>query len=86
LSIKVFVEKPKSLSFAEAASIPVVYVTAWMLIVHSGGLQKGQTILIHNAGGGVGLAAIDIAKHIGAITIGTASAKKHGLDCYQTRW
>ncbi|KAI8850786.1 hypothetical protein BC829DRAFT_466064 [Chytridium lagenaria] len=57
-----------------------------MLLVHSGGLRKGQTLLIQNAGGGVGLAAIDIAKHIGAKIIGTASAKKHeflkqrGLD------
>ncbi|KAJ3328215.1 hypothetical protein HDU76_010369 [Blyttiomyces sp. JEL0837] len=79
-------EKPHSLSFEAAASIPVVYLTAWMLLVHSGGLRKGQTVLIQNAGGGVGLAAIDIAKHIGAITIGTASGKKHealkqrGLD------
>ncbi|KAJ3104971.1 hypothetical protein HDU97_008719 [Phlyctochytrium planicorne] len=72
-------EKPSKLSHVEAASIPVVYLTAWMLIVHSGGLRKGQTLLIQNAGGGVGLAAIDIAKHIGAKTIGTASGKKHAF-------
>ncbi|KAJ3116696.1 hypothetical protein HDU96_009047 [Phlyctochytrium bullatum] len=71
------VEKPSNLSFVDAASIPVVYLTAWMLIVHSGGLRKGQTLLIQNAGGGVGLAAIDIGRHIGATMIGTASAKKH---------
>ena len=51
-----------------------------------GGLKKDESILIHNAGGGVGLAALDIAKHIGAKTFGTASAGKHeflykrGLD------
>ncbi|KAJ3209327.1 hypothetical protein HDU67_006267 [Dinochytrium kinnereticum] len=73
------IEKPAGLSFVDAASIPVVYLTAWMLIVHSGGLRKNQTLLIQNAGGGVGLAAIDIAKHIGAKTIGTASAKKHAF-------
>jgi synaptic vesicle membrane protein VAT-1 len=78
--------KPKKLGFIEAASIPVVFLTAWMLIYVQGGLRKGQTILIQNAGGAVGLAAIDISKHIGAITIGTASARKHeflknrGLD------
>ncbi|KAJ3312016.1 hypothetical protein HDU76_002982 [Blyttiomyces sp. JEL0837] len=72
-------EKPEELSFVDAASVPLVYLTAWMTLVHTGGLRKGQSILIHNAGGGVGLAALDIAKHIGAITIGTASAKKHEL-------
>ncbi|KAI9334877.1 alcohol dehydrogenase zinc-binding domain protein [Obelidium mucronatum] len=80
------IEKPDSVSFIEAASLPVVYLTAWMLLVHMGSLQRGQTLLIQNAGGGVGLAAIDIARHIGAKTIGTASKGKHeflktrGLD------
>jgi NADPH:quinone reductase-like Zn-dependent oxidoreductase len=69
--------KPKNLSFVDAASIPVVFLTAWMLIYVQGGLRQGQTILIQNAGGAVGLAAIDIAKHIGAISIGTASGRKH---------
>jgi NADPH:quinone reductase-like Zn-dependent oxidoreductase len=51
-----------------------------------GGLRKGESVLIHNAGGGVGLAALDIAKNIGATTYGTASPSKHeflrvrGLD------
>src|SRR5260221_11000907 len=44
-----------------------------------GGLKKEESVLIHNAGGGVGLAALDIAKHIGAKTYGTASAGKHGF-------
>lgn len=78
--------KPDSLSFEEAAAIPVNYLTAWALLVTMGGLQKGEAVLIHNAGGGVGLAALDIARHIGARTFGTASAGKHeflkqrGLD------
>src|ERR1043166_3158448 len=78
--------KPEHLSFEEAAAIPVNYLTAWALIVTIGGLKKEEAILIHNAGGGVGLAALDIAKHIGAKTFGTASAGKHeflrarGLD------
>src|SRR5713226_588449 len=79
-------EKPEQLSFEQGAAIPVNYLTAWALLVTMGGLQKGEAVLIHNAGGGVGLAALDIAKHIGAKTLGTASAGKHeflkqrGLD------
>lgn len=79
-------DKPDSLSFEEAAAIPVNYLTAWALLVVMGGLRKDEAVLIHNAGGGVGLAALDIAKHIGAKTFGTASVSKHeflkqrGLD------
>ncbi len=70
-------EKPAKLSFEEAASIPVTYLTAWALLVGMGGLKKDESILIHNAGGGVGLAQLDIAMNIGATTYGTASARKH---------
>ena len=79
-------EKPDQLSFEQGAAIPVNYLTAWALLVTMGGLKKDEAVLIHNAGGGVGLAALDIAKHIGAMTYGTASASKHeflkprGLD------
>lgn len=71
--------KPERLSFEEAAAIPVNYLTAFQLLVVMGGLSKSESILIHNAGGGVGLAALEIARHIGATTIGTASAVKHDL-------
>lgn len=79
-------EKPERLSFEQGAAIPVNYLTAWALLVTMGGLKKEEAVLIHNAGGGVGLAALDIAKHIGARTYGTASVSKHeflkarGLD------
>lgn len=79
-------EKPANLSFEKAAAIPVNYLTAWALLITMGALKKDEAILIHNAGGGVGLAALDIAKHIGAKTFGTASGSKHdflrqrGLD------
>src|SRR5687768_10023516 len=79
-------EKPEALSFEQAAAIPVNYLTAYALLVVMGGLRKDEAILIHNAGGGVGLAALDIAKDIGARTYGTASPGKHqflrdrGLD------
>ncbi len=79
-------EKPDSLSFEQAAAVPVNYLTAYALLVAMGGLRKGESVLIHNAGGGVGLAALDIALKIGATTYGTASPGKHeflrtrGLD------
>jgi len=72
-------EKPEALSFEQGAAIPVNYLTAWALLVVMGGLKKDEAVLIHNAGGGVGLAALDIAKHIGAVTYGTASAGKHSF-------
>jgi len=65
------------LSFEGAAAIPVQYLTAWMMLVRLGNLQKGERILIHSAGGGVGLAAIQIARWRGAEIFGTASAGKH---------
>lgn len=70
-------EKPASLSHEQAAAIPVNYLTAWQLLVVMGALSADESVLIHNAGGGVGLAAIDIAAHIGATIYGTASAGKH---------
>jgi len=79
-------EKPEALSFEQAAAIPVNYLTAYALLVVMGGLRSSESVLIHNAGGGVGLAALDIARYIGATTYGTASPGKHeflrerGLD------
>lgn len=72
-------EKPAGLSHAEAASVPVAYVTAWQMLMIQGGLRAGDTLLIQNAGSGVGLAAIDIAQYVGARTIGTASSGKHSF-------
>ncbi len=71
--------KPASLSHEQAAAIPVNYLTAWQLLVVMGSLSVDETVLIHNAGGGVGLAAIDIGRHIGATLVGTASTSKHGF-------
>src|SRR6476619_7251920 len=72
-------EKPEQLTFEQAAAIPVNYLTAYALLVVMGSLHAGESVLIHNAGGGVGLAALDIAKQIGAQTFGTASPSKHKL-------
>ena len=72
-------EKPGDLSHEQAAAIPVNYLTAWQLLVVMGALHPSESVLIHNAGGGVGLAAIDIARHIGATIYGTASSAKHAF-------
>lgn len=72
-------EKPAALSHEQAAAIPVNYLTAWQLLVVMGALSPDESVLIHNAGGGVGLAAIDIASHIGATIYGTASSSKHAF-------
>jgi NADPH:quinone reductase-like Zn-dependent oxidoreductase len=70
-------ERPGTMSAEDGAAIPVNYLTAWQLIVVMGGLRKGETMLVHSAGGGVGIAATQIARHIGATVIGTASRSKH---------
>ena len=75
--------KPASLSHEQAAAIPVNYLTAWQLLVVMGSLKREEIVLIHNAGGGVGLAAIDIARHIGATIYGTAST---GGESRRHRW
>ncbi|MCI4679641.1 medium chain dehydrogenase/reductase family protein [Rhodoblastus acidophilus] len=69
--------RPHGMSVEEGAAIPVNYFTAWQLIVVMGALKPGETVLIHSIGGGVGIAATQIAKKIGARVIGTASAIKH---------
>jgi synaptic vesicle membrane protein VAT-1 len=70
--------RPAGMSALEGAAIPINYFTAWQLVVVMGGLKRNETVLIHSVGGGVGIAATQIAKHIGARVIGTASAAKHG--------
>jgi synaptic vesicle membrane protein VAT-1 len=71
--------KPASLSHELAAAIPVNYLTAWQLLVVMGSLKRDETVLVHNVGGGVGIAAIDIAGHIGATIYGTASSGRHAF-------
>lgn len=66
--------KPKNLSMEEAASIPLVGLTAWQVLVERAGLRKGQKVLIHAGSGGVGTFAIQLAKHLGATVATTASA------------
>src|SRR5689334_17791126 len=68
---------PDAISFEEGAAIPVNYATAWEAIVRAGNVQPGERVLIHSAGGGVGIAATQVAKRAGAEVWGTASAGKH---------
>jgi NADPH:quinone reductase-like Zn-dependent oxidoreductase len=65
--------KPKSLTMAEAASIPLVGLTAWQALIETANLQKGQKVLIHAGSGGVGTFAIQLAKHLGATVATTTS-------------
>ncbi|MGA2071211.1 MAG: zinc-binding dehydrogenase [Sedimentisphaerales bacterium] len=66
--------KPSHLSFDEAAALPLAYVTAWRMLMTRGGLKAGQTLLIHGIGGGVALAALQLAKLTGAVVIVTSSS------------
>lgn len=68
---------PDDLTFEQGAAIPVNYATAWAALIGYGNLQPGERVLIHSAGGGVGIAAAQIAKHAGAEVWGTASPGKH---------
>ncbi|WP_191499937.1 SDR family NAD(P)-dependent oxidoreductase, partial [Mycobacterium simulans] len=68
---------PAGWSFAQAASVPVAFLTAYTALVEHADLRAGQRVLIHSATGGVGPAAIPIAQHLGADIFATASPHKH---------
>src|SRR5207237_4018628 len=65
--------KPKNLTMQEAASIPLVGLTAWQVLIDRAELKKGQKVLIHAGAGGVGTFAIQLAKHVGASVATTTS-------------
>lgn len=69
--------RPAGMSADEGAAVPVNYITAYQLLIASGSIIKNDRVLIHQAAGGVGLAALDLCNIIGAETYGTASAGKH---------
>lgn len=77
---------PAGKDFVDAAALPVNFVTAYLMLEHLVSIHPGDRVLIHGAGGGVGLAALQLAKARGAVTFGTASLAKHerlvamGLD------
>ena len=67
---------PEGVTLADAAAIPEVWITAWDALVRQGGLTSGRTAVVHGGGSGVGTAAIQIAKALGAAVVATASAAK----------
>jgi alcohol dehydrogenase len=67
--------KPKNLSFAEAASLPLVALTSRQALVDIANIKPGQRVLVHAGSGGVGSIAIQLAKHMGAVVTTTTSAR-----------
>ncbi|ROM69927.1 NADPH:quinone oxidoreductase [Pseudomonas brassicacearum] len=65
--------KPNNLSMTQAASLPLVSLTAWQVLVETARLKRGQKVLIHAGSGGVGTVAIQLAKHLGAFVATTTS-------------
>ncbi|MFI1222601.1 MULTISPECIES: SDR family NAD(P)-dependent oxidoreductase [unclassified Streptomyces] len=73
---RMVVRMPEGFSFVEAASVPVVYLTAFYGLVDLAGLRSGERLLVHAAAGGVGMAAVQLGRHFGAEVFATASAPK----------
>lgn len=67
--------KPDAISFAAAASYGAAYLTAYVALVRRGNLQPGETLLVHGASGGVGLAAVDVGRLLGATVIATSASE-----------
>lgn len=76
--------KPEAISFAAAASFGAAYLTAYVALVRRANLQPGETLLVHGASGGVGLAAVDVGRLLGATVIATSAsqAKRRILEGY----
>ncbi len=77
ISVTSLARKPKSMTFEQAAGVPIAAETAYRALHESGRIAPGQTVLIHGAAGGVGSSAVQIAKAAGARVIGTASPNNH---------
>lgn len=67
--------KPCNISYEEAAAVPLAALTAWQILKDKVNIQPGDNVLIHSAAGGVGHYAVQMAKHLGAYVVGTASAE-----------
>jgi len=74
VSAVLVVPKPASLSMEQAAAIPITFLTASIALLEVGRLAKGERVLIHAAAGGVGMAALQLAKHVGAEIFATAGS------------
>jgi acyl transferase domain-containing protein/NADPH:quinone reductase-like Zn-dependent oxidoreductase/acyl carrier protein len=73
---RMIVPMPAGWSFVQAAAVPVVYLTAYYGLVDLAGLAAGERVLVHAAAGGVGMAAVQLARHLGAEVLATASPAK----------
>ncbi|MCL7427743.1 acyltransferase domain-containing protein [Streptomyces sp. YS415] len=73
---RLVVPVPDGWTFEQAASVPVAFLTAYYGLVDLGGLERGDTVLVHAGAGGVGMAAIQLARHFGAEVLATASPGK----------
>ena len=68
--------KPKNLTFVEAAAFPLTFLTAWNMLITKAKLQKGETVFIWGASGGLGVAGIQLAKYLGAKVIAAAKSEE----------
>lgn len=69
-------KKPDNFTFEQAAAYPAAYITAYVSLVRRGNLQPGETLLVHGASGGVGMAAVQVGKLLGATVIATGGSDK----------
>lgn len=76
--VRTMARKPANLTFEQAAGLPLAGLTAYQALVKAIRLGEGETVLVHAAAGGVGSLAVQIAAHLGARVIGTASERNHG--------
>ncbi|MDQ0747343.1 NADPH:quinone reductase-like Zn-dependent oxidoreductase [Streptomyces africanus] len=75
--VRTLARKPRNLSFEEAAGLPLVGLTAYQVLLKVLQVKRGETVLVHAAAGGVGSVAVQLAAHLGARVIGTASEANH---------
>src|SRR4029077_19260775 len=73
---RLLVKLPAGMTYAQGATIPVAFATAYYGLMDLGGLRAGERVLIHAAAGGVGMAAVQLAQHLGAEVFATASPSK----------
>jgi len=74
---------PGNWDFKQAAAFPLVFLTAWEMLVHKAGLQPGETVLVWGGGSGVGTAAIQLAKFLGARPIAVVSSTAKAMKCWE---
>ncbi|CAM5624149.1 NADP-dependent oxidoreductase [Streptomyces aurantiogriseus] len=75
--VRTLARKPRNLTWEEAAGLPLVGLTAYQVLTRALQVKRGETVLIHAAAGGVGSIAVQLARHLGARVIGTASEANH---------